>query len=46
MTFQTSVANFETDDGDKILYPFGPPIFQSEIDPKLTKELIEESATI
>jgi len=42
MTFQTSVANFETDDGDKILYPFGPPIFQSEIDPKLTKELIEE----
>jgi len=42
MTFQTSVANFETDDGDKILYPFGPPIFQSEIDSKLTKELIEE----
>lgn len=40
--FETNVANFETGTGDKILYPFSPPIFQTEIDSKLTKELIVE----
>jgi len=40
--FVTNVANFETEDGDKILYPFSPPIFQSFVDSKFTKELIEE----
>ena len=42
MKFETNVATFETEDGDKILYPFSPPIFQSFVDSKFTKELIEE----
>jgi len=42
MAFQTNVAKFETEDGDKILYPFSPPIFQTEVDSNFTKELIEE----
>ena len=41
-TFTTNVAQFETEDGDKLLYPFSPPIFQTEVDPNFTKELIEE----
>ena len=41
-TFTTNVAKFETEDGDKILYPFSPPIFQTEVDSNFTKELIEE----
>ena len=40
--FVTNVANFETETGDKILYPFSPPIFQTEVDANFTKELIEE----
>ena len=40
--FVTNVAKFETEDGDKILYPFSPPIFQTEVDSNFTKELIEE----
>ena len=42
MSYKTNVATFEIETGDKILYPFGPPIFQSEIDSNFTKELIEE----
>jgi hypothetical protein len=42
MAFETNVAKFETEDGDKILYPFSPPIFQTEVDSNFTKELIEE----
>jgi len=42
MSFETNVTKFETKDGDKILYPFGPPIFQTEVDSNFTKELIEE----
>ena len=42
MTFKTNVAHYETDYGDKILYPFSPPIFQTEVDSNFTKELIEE----
>ena len=40
--FDTTVAYHVTDEGDKILYPFSPPIYQSYVDNKLTKELIEE----
>lgn len=40
--FGTNVPRYITEDGDTILYPFSPPIFQSEIDKKLTKELVEE----
>ena len=42
MAFKTNISNFETEDGDKILYPFSPPIFQTEVDSNFTKELIEE----
>ena len=42
MAFETNVAKFETEDGDKILYPFSPPIFQTEVDSNFTKELIVE----
>jgi len=40
--FKTNIPNFETENGDKILYPFSPPIFQTEVDTNFTKELIEE----
>ena len=40
--FITNVPNFETEDGDKILYPFSPPIFQTEVDSNFIKELIVE----
>jgi len=40
--FITNVSNFETEYGDKILYPFSPPIFQTEVDSNFTKELIVE----
>jgi len=40
--FGTNVPRYETEDGDTILYPFSPPIFQSEIDNRLSKELVEE----
>jgi len=40
--FLTNVPRFETEQGDKILYPFSPPIFQTEVDTNFTKELIEE----
>ena len=42
MTFKTNIAQYETATGDKLLYPFGPPIFQCEVDEKFTKDLIEE----
>src|SRR5210317_1168257 len=38
MGYVTNIANYETEDGDKILYPFSPPIFQSFVDSKFTKE--------
>ena len=40
--FNPNCANFTTETGDKLLYPFGPPIFQSEVDPSFTKKLLEE----
>jgi len=40
--FETNVAKFVTETGDNILYPFGPPIFQTEVDSNFTKELLEE----
>ncbi len=42
MTYKTNVPFFDTETGDKIIYPFSPPIFQSEIDSNFTTELIEE----
>ena len=41
-SFVTNVAYFNTDQGDKILYPFSPPIFQTEVDENFTNTLLEE----
>jgi len=40
--FKTTSTHFETKEGDKILTPFGPSIFQSQVDSNFTKALIEE----
>jgi len=40
--FITNVPQFETETGDKIIFPFSPPIFQTEVDSNFTKQLIEE----
>jgi hypothetical protein len=42
MSFETNVPKHITEDGDQILSPFGPTIFQTEVDSNFTKELIEE----
>ncbi len=42
MEYITNVARYETEDGDKILYPFSPPIFQTHIDDHFRIELLEE----
>ena len=41
MSFETNIPHYETETGDKILYPFGPPIFQTEVDSKFTQELLK-----
>ena len=40
--FITNAPVYKTEDGDQLIYPFGPPIFQTEVDSNFTKELIEE----
>jgi len=40
--FDVRAPHVVTKTGEKILYPFGPPIFQTQVDPNFTKELIEE----
>jgi len=40
--FYTNVAHQQCDTGDKIIYPFGPPIFQTEVDEEFVKELLDE----
>ena len=40
--FGTTATKFKTSTGDNIIYPFGPPIFQTQIDKKFTQELIDE----
>ena len=42
MEFITNSPHIVTEKGDKIVYPFGPPIFQTHVDKNFTKELIEE----
>jgi len=42
MKYNTNVPHFETETGDKILYPFSPPIFQSYVDENFTNQLILE----
>ena len=40
--FKTNINYYETSQGDKILSPFGPTIFQSVVDSNFTKELLKE----
>ena len=42
MEFITNSPHIVTEKGDKIVYPFGPPIFQTHVDSNFIKELIEE----
>ena len=42
MKFYTNVPHFNTENGDKIIYPFSPPIFQTIIDKKYTVDFLEE----
>jgi hypothetical protein len=42
MEFVTNSPHIKTENGDKIVYPFGPPIFQTHVHSDFTKELIEE----
>lgn len=46
MTFHTNVPHFESDEGDKLLFPFGPPIFQTEVDKNFIKDLIKEGRAL
>ena len=40
--FQTTTPKFVTDTGDNILFPFSPPIFQSDLDQNFIDDLIIE----
>jgi len=40
--FITNVPYKETEQGDKIIYPFSPPIYQTFVDPKFSKFLLDE----
>ena len=40
--FVTTGPKLVTETGDNILYPFSPPIFQSEVDQKFIEDLINE----
>lgn len=41
-TFRTKSAKIQTKYGDNIIYPFGPPIFQSEVDTNFVNDLLKE----
>ena len=40
--FVTTAPYLVTESGDKILYPFSPPIFQSEVDTNFIKDLLDK----
>ena len=40
--FHTNIPKFDTDTGDNILFPFSPPIYQSDLDQNFIKDLISE----
>jgi len=44
--FVTTVPKLVTEAGDNILYPFSPPIFQSEVDPNFIKDLLDEGSKL
>lgn len=41
-TFCTNSPKFITEEGDQIIYPFSPPIYQTELDDEFINELIKE----
>ena len=44
--FTTTAPHLVTETGDKIIYPFSPPIFQSEIDSNFIKELLDKGSQL
>lgn len=40
--YHTNTPNFDTGDGDKLIFPFSPPIFQTDLTDSLVKELLDE----
>ena len=42
MEFQTKILHVNTKTGDKLLYPFGPSIFQTYVDEKFVNHLLKE----
>ena len=40
--FVTTIPKLVTETGDNILYPFSPPIFQSEVDANFIKDLLDK----
>ena len=44
--FVTTVPKLVTEAGDNILYPFSPPIFQSEVDPNFIKDLLDKGSQL
>ena len=40
--FVTTIPKLVTETGDNILYPFSPPIFQSEVDSNFIKDLLDK----
>ena len=42
MSFKTNIPHWNLSEDDKILYPFGPPIFQTEVSNTFCDELITE----
>jgi hypothetical protein len=44
--FVTTVPKLVTEQGDNILYPFSPPIFQSEVDPNFIKDLLDKGSEL
>ena len=41
-TFVTNVPKMKTEEGNYVLYPFSPPIFQTEVDQFFINDLLEE----
>ena len=44
--FVTNVPKLVTEQGDNVLYPFSPPIFQSDVDPNFIKELLDKGSEL
>ena len=44
--FVTTVPKLVTEYGDNVLYPFSPPIFQSEVDPNFIKDLLDKGSEL